>query len=217
MPAAFLLMNEQVQKELKLSDDQITKIKEIGEAARPQRGAGGGTNFRDMTEEQRKAFGEEMRKKGEETSKKLTDLLTAEQNARMKQIQLWMQGTRALTDNADVAKELSLSDDQKAAVKTVLEESGKKSQELRAGMRNASEEERKKIGEQLTAIRAETETESLAQLTPDQKAKFDTMKGPKFEMDMSQMFGGRGGPGSPGGGRGRGGRPGGNNNNGNNN
>ena len=117
-----------------------------------------------------------------------------------------MQGARALSENADVAKELSLSDDQKAAVKTVLTESGKKSQELRAGMRNAIEEERKKIGDQLTAIRTETETESLAQLTPDQKAKFDSLKGPKFELDRSQLnFGG--------GGRGRGGRPGGNNNN----
>jgi len=205
MPAMFLLPNAQVQKELKLTDEQTAKIKEISDANRPAEGAAR-PNFREMTEEQRTAFRDEMRKKGEEVTKKMTDILTAEQNARLKQIQIWQQGVRALTDNADVAKELSLSDDQKAAVKTVLEESGKKSQELRQGRRNASEEERKKIDDQLAAIRAETETEGLAQLTPDQKAKFDTLKGPKFQLDMSQLFGGRGG-------RGRGGRPGGNNNN----
>lgn len=208
MPVAFLLASPQVQKDLKLTDEQTAKIKEIGEAARPPRGGGGGANFREMTEEQRKAFFEDLRKKGEEASKKVTDLLTAEQNARVKQIQLWMQGARALTENADVAKELSLTDDQKAAVKTILEESGKKSQELRTGRRNASDEERKKIDDQLTAIRTETETESLAQLTADQKAKFDALKGPKFEVDRSQF-----GFGGPGGGRGRAGRPGGNNNN----
>ena len=62
MPLTFLLQNPQVQKELKLADDQIAKIKEISDA--PVRSAGvPATNFRDMTEEQRKAFGEEMRKR----------------------------------------------------------------------------------------------------------------------------------------------------------
>jgi Spy/CpxP family protein refolding chaperone len=206
MPASFLLMNDQVKKELKLTDDQNAKIKEITDAARPQRGAGGGTNFRDMTEEQRTAFREEMRKRGEETAKKLADVLTAEQNARLKQIQLWQQGTRALTSNEDVAKELSLTDDQKGALKTITEESGKKSQELRQGRRSASDEERKKIDEQLAAMRTETDAECMAVLTDDQKSRFTAMKGPKPEFDLTQLFG-RGGPG---GGRGR---RGGNNNN----
>ena len=122
----FLIQNSDVQKELKLSEDQIAKIKEVTDASRPQRGAGGGTNFRDMTEEQRTAFREEARKRSEETNKKITDLLTADQNARLKQLQIWQQGTFALTGNEDVSKELGLTDDQKAALKTISDESGKK-------------------------------------------------------------------------------------------
>jgi Spy/CpxP family protein refolding chaperone len=56
---------------------------------------------------------------------------------------------------------------------------------------------------QMAEIRKETEAECAAVLTDEQKAQFEKMKGPKFELDMSAF--GRGGPG-------RRGRPGGNNN-----
>jgi hypothetical protein len=205
MPAIMLVQNAQVQKELKTTDEQNGKIKEIADASRPAEGAAR-PNFQEMTDEQRTAFREEMRKRGEENNKKVVAVLTADQNARLKQIQLQLQGIRALSENEEVIKELSISDEQKAAVKTIVEESGKKMQELRAGLgRGASEEDQKKVREQSASIRTETETEGLAQLTADQKAKFDTMKGEKFEMDMSALFGGRGRGG-------RGGRPGGNNN-----
>ncbi len=202
----FLIQNSDVQKELKLSEDQTGKIKEITDALRPQRG-GGGQNFRDMTEEQRTAFFAEMQKKNEEATKKITDLLTAEQNARLKQLQIWQQGPRALTDNEAVAKELSLTDDQKSALKTINEESGKKMGELfRSVGRDATEEQRAKLGEEMATMRKETEAECMAVLTDDQKAKFETLKGAKPDFDLNRF--GRGGFG---GGRGGRGRPGGNN------
>src|SRR6266853_4987749 len=107
MGPAQLLGNEQVQKELKMTDDQTAKVKEILDAARPQRG-GGGANFRDMTPEQREAAFAEMRKKSDEAGKKATELLTADQNTRLKQIELWVQGTSALVQNAELAKQLNL-------------------------------------------------------------------------------------------------------------
>jgi Spy/CpxP family protein refolding chaperone len=205
MGTAMLLQNAQVQKELKLTDEQIAKVKEIADTLRPQPG-GGGANFREMTEEQRQEFFAEMRKKADEAGKKATEVLTADQNTRLKQVQLWIQGTGALTTNEELAKQLKLTDDQKEALKTITEESGKKGRELGQGLRgqDLSQEERTKIMEQLTALRTETEEECLAVLTDDQKAQFDKLKGPKFQLDMSQLFG-------PGGRGGRGGRPGGNN------
>jgi hypothetical protein len=190
---------------LKLSEDQTAKIKEVTDSLRPQRG-GGGTNFRDMTEEQRTAFRDEQRKKADEATKKVTDLLTADQNTRLKQLQIWQQGTRALSSNEDVAKELSLTDDQKSALKTISDESGKKMGELFQGLgRGASQEERTKVNEQVAVMRTETENECLAVLTDDQKAKFTAMKGTKPDFNLN-AFGG-------GGRRGGRGRPGGNNNN----
>ena len=199
MGTAQLLGNEQVQKELQLTDDQTAKIKEITAALRPQRGAGGGANFREMTDEQRQAFRAEIRKKSEEAGQKATALLTADQNTRLKQIELWVQGAGGLTENADVAKQLGLTDDQKGALKTILEESRKKSQELRAGMRNADQDERTRIQGQLAELRTNTDTECLAVLTDDQKSQFAKLKGPKFELDRSALGGGRGGRGRRGG------------------
>src|SRR5207245_1767036 len=99
-----------------------------------------------------------------------------DQNARLAQVRLWVQGTRALTANETVAKELSLTDDQKSALKTISDESGKKFAELGGGGRGATEDERTKAREQRTALMKETEAECLAVLTDDQKAKFATLK-----------------------------------------
>src|SRR5579872_5378719 len=74
----FLVQNEQVQKELKITDDQKTKLKEIADASRPQRGNGGGGGGRGTppTDEERAA----MQKRMEETAAKVTAVLTADQN-----------------------------------------------------------------------------------------------------------------------------------------
>jgi Spy/CpxP family protein refolding chaperone len=196
---AGLLLNPQVQKEVKLSDDQIAKVKEVADAARPPQGARGqrGAN---QTDEQRAAVREERQQRTAETDKKLTDLLTADQNARLKQVQLWVQGTSALTNNETVAKELGLTDDQKSALKTITEESGKKRQAMFQGLgRGANEEQRTKAREEMTALQMETDAECMAVLTDDQSAKFAALKGEKFELDRSQIVGGRGGSGRRGG------------------
>src|SRR5262245_48411981 len=124
---SFLIQNPQVQKELKLSEDQIAKLKEVTDAAGQAAGGGRrGQRGQNQTDEQRQAAHEERRKRTEETDKKITDLLTADQNVRLKQVQLWTQGMFALTSNETVAKELALTDDQKSALKTITEETNKK-------------------------------------------------------------------------------------------
>jgi Spy/CpxP family protein refolding chaperone len=199
-PAA-LLPNPQVQKELKLTEEQIAKIKEITDALRPQPGAAR-PDFQNMSEEERREFFAEMQKKNDEAGKKATEVLTDTQKGRFKQIQLWVQGTGALVQNEELGKKLAITDDQKEALKTITEESGKKQQELgRASFGpGVSDEDRAKVREQMAALRTETEAECLAVLTDDQKAQFEKIRGPKFELDFSQMF------------QGRRGRPGGNNN-----
>jgi hypothetical protein len=144
-----------------------------------------------------------MQKRMDEAGKKATEVLTDTQNARFKQIQLWIQGTNALVQNEELGKKLEITDDQKDALKTITEESAKKGQELGQGLfgQGISDEERTKVREKLTALRTETEAECMAVLTDDQRARFEKLRGPKFEIDFSQMFR-----------RGRGGQPGGNNN-----
>jgi Spy/CpxP family protein refolding chaperone len=188
-----LLLNPQVQKELNLNDDQTAKVKDLlGEFAfggqRGQRGQG-----QQASQEEREARAAERQKKSDEAGQKALALLTPEQTARFKQVQVWVQGTAALTQNDEVVKQLSLTDDQKGAIKTITEESAKKGRDLYQGFgRNASDEDRKKAGEQMATLRSETEAECMAVLTDDQKAKFEKLKGPKFQLDMP-AGGGRGG------------------------
>src|SRR5439155_18465089 len=107
-----LLQNESVQKELKLSDEQVKKIKDASQSIRDK--------HRDDFEAVRKLEGDEAREKGqelmktvgEETKKAMADILTPEQNKRFKEIQLQQEGARAFNE-ADVQKALSLTDDQK--------------------------------------------------------------------------------------------------------
>ncbi|HEY2252082.1 MAG TPA: hypothetical protein VGH74_13510 [Planctomycetaceae bacterium] len=189
---AGLLQMTQVQKELKLSDDQIAKVKEVADAARPPQGARGQRGA-DQTDEQRAAAREERRKRTEETDAKLTALLMPEQVTRLKQVQLWVQGYSALTNNETVAKGLGLTDDQKAALKTISDEAGKKRQAAFQGLgRGASEEQRTKAREEMATLQKDTDAECKAVLTDDQNAKLAAMKGEKFELDRSQATGGRG-------------------------
>ena len=197
-----LIGREEVQKELKVTDEQKTKIKAItDEAQAAGRQGGGGANFQNMSEEERQKFFADMQKRTEETTVKVNAVLTPEQTNRLKQIRLWALGPSAMTDD-DTAKELALTGDQKELLKTINDESGKKTGEIDGGFRGADEENRKKLTAELAEIRKDTEAECMAVLTDEQKAQFMNMKGEKFDLPMGL---GRGGPG-------RRGRPGANNN-----
>jgi len=204
-----LLSTPQVQKELKMSEDQVAKVGEIQReafAAFTGGAGGGGGRGANLSDEERKKRDEERAKRTEENNKKLLAVLDADQTTRVKQVQLWVSGAAGVGGNEEAAKELKLTDDQKAALKAINDEATKKRTEMFAGGgRGASEEERAKRTEQMASLRKDTEAECQAVLTDEQKSQFAKMRGPKFELDTAAF--GRGGPG---GGRGR---RGGNNNN----
>jgi hypothetical protein len=189
MGGPMLLVNEQVQKELKITDEQKTKIGEVVQTLRPPEG----TNPFQLQGAERDAYFAEMQKKNEAALKKIdAEILNPEQVTRFKQVILWVQGSRALVDNAELGKQLNLTDDQKGAVKTIVDESDKKRRELFQGLgQGASPEDRTKAFEQMATMNNEMEAECMAVLTDAQKAQFDKMKGPKFQLDMSQFGRGR--------------------------
>lgn len=209
-----LLGNEQVQKELELSADQVaklTKLREDSQAEMRKQFEG----IRELPEDQRRAKFEEMRTKGEAAQKehrsKVNEVLLPDQRERLKELAVQAQGTGALF-NPETAEALKLTEEQKKKLETIREESGNKMRELFSGGRGQAggpnEEARTKMAE----IRKESGDKSLAVLTSEQAAQFEKMKGEKSSIDFTQMRGGFGGGRGPGGGR-----PGGNNNGGNNN
>jgi Spy/CpxP family protein refolding chaperone len=181
-----LLGTEQVQIELKLSDDQIAKIKTIADANRPQRDQGG--NNQRPTDEERA----ERRKKAEAASTDAVALLNNDQKERLEQIRIWAEGYRALSNDDEVAKKLNLTDDQKGALKAIADDANTKRSQITQGMRGANEETRKKITEDLATLNTNAEKECLAVLTDAQKSDFDKLRGTKFTLDRAAFGGGRG-------------------------
>jgi Spy/CpxP family protein refolding chaperone len=190
----MIVQNEQVQKDIELDADQKEKLQKLSTETREAMRAKMG-DMQNLSAEERRTKFEEMRKDMEEsaakTQKAVEGILLPKQLERVKQIQLQSQGTMALA-NPDVAKELGLTDDQKAKIKTIGEEAMKAMRDMFAGGGRPSAEDREKR----TKARQENEKKVMDVLTAEQKEKFEKMKGEKFDTSVLRM-----GPGGPGGGR----------------
>ena len=226
-----LVMMEEVRKELKLSEEQETKIRDMGAEMMQQAfggfggrgGAGGGggnrPDFQNMSEEERKKFRDEMQAKVAEQTKKaeesLKKVLTPEQNVRLNELRLQREGVQAL-GRAEVAGALKLTDAQNEAIAEILEAARPQRGGPGGGGpgggfgRNLSDEERTKMREEMEARRKKTQEDIELVMTEDQKAAWTKMQGAKFEFPERPSFGGGFGRGGAGGGPGgAGGAPGG--------
>jgi Spy/CpxP family protein refolding chaperone len=180
---------EPVQAVLKLSDEQKTKVKEITDKLREDR-----RELRQGSEFNR----EELDKLNHDAAAKLAEVFDESQQQRLVGILAQISLGAALNEPS-VVKELNITDEQKKKLAEVADENR---QSMR-GLRDLSPEERR---EKMGSLRTEAEKRILAVLTSDQQTQLEQLKGEKFELDMSRLFG-RGGPGGRGeGGPGRGGR-----------
>jgi hypothetical protein len=173
---AQLLTIEVVQKDLKLDQDQIDKVKKVaadmGEKMRSEM-----SGLRDLSPEERREKMQEVGKKmTEDTMKALADVLKPEQMDRLKQIQLQRRGPQAFTD-AEVQKSLNLTDEQKEKIKTINEDLTKEMGDLRGGGRGNPQ-----AGEKMAAVRKEATDKIMAVLTDPQKETWKTMTGKPIEI-----------------------------------
>jgi len=178
MPGLLLLNQESVQKELKLSKDQIKDVKSAwGKQMEAFRG------LQDVDEEERPKKIQEIAKEGD---KAVAKILKKDQTKRLKQITLQVQGAQAFADPA-VAKELKLSDEQKKKIKGIQDAAQKEMREAFQDAAGDQEELQKKMGE----IRKSTNDKTMKLLTDDQKKTWKKMTGKKFEGKLN-FFGRRG-------------------------
>ncbi|MEK6258616.1 MAG: hypothetical protein AABP62_08345 [Planctomycetota bacterium] len=172
-----LVQQKSVQDELKLSADQIEKLKQVGAKLRESFGGGGGDR-----EEARKKF-EEARQTAD---KDVAGILSADQSKRLKEIVLQQAGPLALA-RPEVAKEVGLSDDQQVKVKEIADgfTSALREQFRGAGGDGNREEARKKF----ETLRKDTGDKVLALLKDDQKKAWEKLVGEPFKGEI-QPFGG---------------------------
>jgi hypothetical protein len=193
---------EQVQADLKLTDDQKKLAEEINQKLNDDRrglfqGGGGGGDFAAMREK--------MEKMNDEASAKLTEKLDDAQRKRLTELYVQTNGTSAIVDK-EVSEALKVTPEQ---AKSLAEASDKNRQDRFGAFRDfqdMSDDERQKASEKLAK---EGDERMLAVLTNEQREAFGAMKGKELEIDISPLFRGRRGGGGQGrqGGGGRPGRP----------
>ncbi len=178
-----LLRIEQVQKEIKLNEEQTKSVNEVVEKLtaelREQY-----AELRDIEDRQQR------REKAEELSRQtdrkvfgeLRDVLEREQFMRLMQIRTQIRGPLASLNNRWLANRMELTDDQKEKLAAVDKASQEKTTELYAGFRDLSQEQRRERFGKLREIRANADKEALGVLTDDQKQRYEEMQGEKFEL-----------------------------------
>lgn len=166
---AAILMIEAVQKELGITEEQKTKLRESLQGQRE--------NFQQL----QNLTGEERQKKFEEMTKKTDELvqsiLDAKQKARFAELQLQREGGAALF-RAEIAEKLKLTSEQKEQVAKI------QSQGMSAppaNFRDLSEEDRRKAFTEMREKREKATASLLGLLTAEQKAEFEKLQGAKFE------------------------------------
>jgi Spy/CpxP family protein refolding chaperone len=182
---AALLQNPDVQKELKITDDQKEKLTKISADIR-EKHKDDLAKARDLSQEDRAKL---MKEISDESSKAYSEVLSADQMKRYKQIQLQQRGAGAFSD-PEVQQTLKLTDDQKSKLKTINEDSRKEMQEA---FQSAQGGDRQAAQKKIQTLRKDTMDKASAVLTDDQKKAWKDMTGEHFELTA--------GPGGAGAGR----------------
>jgi Spy/CpxP family protein refolding chaperone len=196
----FVLGNEAVQKELALKPEQTEKVKDLlaevhaewkqqmqaarGTARGEENSSNGDRSHR--SGEMRSKFAEISKNVNEKFRAKVAEILDGGQQTRLREIAVQVAGTHAFQD-ADVVRELGLTSQQQEQLAAVRHEYAEKFAELRQGAHQNGEGARQN-GEganKMHGLRQEELAKSVSVLTPEQQAKFATMKGKPF--DLAQL------------------------------
>ncbi len=185
-PVSFLL-DDQVKKEVKFTDEQTAELKKVRDEVRDTTSAKlKAMNLDKLDTEGKKAKIKESGKEIEgiynDSRAKIDKIIKPDQAKRLKEIVLQRYGWGPLTSELFSA-DLKLTDKQKADLKTIGEQMQTKNQtgwELPTG----DEANKTKIlndnRKRMEAILKDVNEQSLAVLTPEQKASLDKLKGAPF-------------------------------------
>jgi hypothetical protein len=190
-PGALINM-EPVQKELKLTEDQVTKAKETVQATR-EKFQDEFAKLQDLDQSERfPKMAEINAKMTEETYTALAKDWKPEQVKRLKQLGVQQGGLQAFMSPA-VEKALKLTDEQKEKVRGFQGEMGEEMRGLFGGGGDPQDAAKK-----MAALRKEFTAKGVAILTDDQKKEWKELTGEPFEFPAVPFGGGRGGKGRKG-------------------
>ena len=174
----FLLTTPEVQRELRLSEAQIDQLKQLGQ----EMGAKAQESFRAVQNLSREERFRRFRAFDAEWHRRIGDILNKGQNERLAQLNLQLQGQRAL-GRKEVADELRLSAEQRQRIDDILDGE-------RDAFRQAFEsfkggtmtpDQREEIDRKFREVRAQTDARLNGALTEGQRRQWQSMLGAPFK------------------------------------
>ena len=159
----------EVQDELKLSDEQKTRITEIHDGLRDRRREMFGTGFGRFDE-----IWQRSDQLNRDASQTVDEVLDDSQRTRLQQIAIQQNGPRSLHDPQVVAA-LGLSDEQSKKLAQVRDEN---TQEFENAIRQFGREWRQQAGD----LAAKSDERLLAVLADEQRDQFEALKGEPLEI-----------------------------------
>jgi len=182
-----LLRLEQVQKEMKLSEEQTEKVAKLLEKLRTEMGQQYGALREIEDRDQRWAKATELSDQFDDKVREgLGDVVEREQMIRLYQIRLQVRAVVDSLANRYVAGRLKITDEQKEKLAQIAKETRAKQFELYGSLRDASEEQRGEVFQKLRKVRGDASEQALAVLTDEQKKAFEEMKGEKIELERGR-------------------------------
>ncbi len=180
-----LLGREQIQKELKLTDEETAKVKEVVEKLRGEmREQYQALESIEDRNERRVKLTQVSDELDEKLREQLRDVVPREKMMRLYQI--CMQVRPVVDSLTSLAERLKLTDEQKAKLDEIKKDMQAKQSELFAKMREVSETGRSELFEKMRDLNTETDQKALGVLTEEQKKAFEEMKGEKFELQRER-------------------------------
>lgn len=168
-----------VQADIKATDDQKAKLAQLQQAMQDKR--------RELMQEARESGGgfegmrESMTKLQESADKQLATILSEDQVKRLREIQIQLEGNRAIL-RAEVQKALGLREDQKQKIAGIQQKSQEELQALIEEMRGGGGGFDREAMQAEMAKRGNKLSEELGKvLTVDQAAKLKAMGGKEFK------------------------------------
>jgi hypothetical protein len=172
-----LMRSPAVKTDLKLTDDQQTKVQDLSDKVM--------TKMRDLFQTDGRDFEKiqaDSKPIMEDANKELNTILTADQQTRLKQIAVQLAGNSAAASMPEVQTELKLTDDQKSKIAAIQKTAADANAAVRAKMQN-QEIDFQAAGDAFRKNGEEVNTEIGKVLTDDQKATLKKMGGDTFTPD----------------------------------
>lgn len=170
---AMMLRMPEVQTELKLSDEQKTKVDGMLQQIRDERQGA----FQELQGQGPEAIQKKIAEWRASEEKKVNELLNADQQKRYRQLQLQQRGVSAVADKP-VADALKLSDEQKSKVQALLDTQRQEMRTLFEGARGPGNFQ--ELRPKMEVLRKQTDEKITALLTADQQKQWKEMLGAPF-------------------------------------